>query len=388
MTTHASNNNQIKEWLHLRLCDQVGCITFYRLIAHFETITAVLAASASDMQCVEGIGCKTAHAIVASREQINPEDELAHAKKLGIQIITQKCDNYPTVLKKIYDPPPILWVKGTLTRNDTLAVALVGSRNCSFYGQEQASRFAHLLSGAGFTIVSGLARGIDTAAHRGALAANGRTIAVCGCGLGYIYPKENRPLANQIRQSGAVISEQPIHTKPLAHYFPQRNRIISGLALGTIIVEAQHRSGALGTARCALDQNREVMAIPGHIDTPGATGPHQLIKDGATLVENIQDVVAALGHIGHDLKPHINCVTNAIISEIESPKNALTETQIENMNLNDTQHKILNVIKKKPIHLNDIVAQINCPPGKVIANITLLQLKGLIAAKPGSYYHV
>ena len=223
------NSADIEKWLKLIRADSVGPITFAKLIKHFSSIDSALGASVSQLTKIDGVGFKTAEQIARTRDKFNAQAELKLAEKLGIWMIHLDDDRYPPVLKQIYDPPPVLYIKGSLSRKDNLCIAIVGSRHCSLYGQEQASRFAHLLSSAGFTICSGMARGIDTAVHQGALSADGRTIAVQGCGLANIFPPENKKLFELIAESGACISELPLEFEPLSENFPPRNRIIAGL---------------------------------------------------------------------------------------------------------------------------------------------------------------
>jgi len=380
-----NNNAHIKKWLRLHLTNQVGPATFTKLMNFFESIDEVLDATAGQLARVPGLGQKTAQRIVASRDTVDVDAEISQAEKMGVQIISRDCEDYPAQLLKISDPPPILYVKGELSRSDGLAVAVVGSRYCSPYGQEQASRLSHLLAAAGFTIVSGLACGVDAAAHRGALAVKGRTIAVQGCGLGQIYPPENKNLADQISKSGAVISELPLSFAPLSQMFPARNRIISGLSLGTIVAEARLRSGALITAREAMDQNREVMAIPGRIDAPGSGGPHQLIKDGAQLVESVEDVMDALGQIGDLLKVHTRKTTSKAEGSREAALFAPPSDKLQ-LKLTDIESTIMSNLEKDPINVDEIVSRTGRSAGEINAALTLLQLKGLVKQLPGSYY--
>lgn len=221
----------------------------------------------------------------------NCNKELELAKKHNIKVISINDSSYPEILKKIYDPPKILYVKGKLVKEDGLAIAIVGSRRASSCGLAQAEKFGFELAKLGITIVSGLARGIDTKAHWGALKAGGRTLAVLGSGLLNIYPRENKELADKIASSGAIISEYPLAAEPLAQNFPRRNRIISGLSLGTVVIEAAKTSGALITARCAIEQGREVFSLPGSLDSDTSFGTNELIKDGAKLTMSVEDVL-------------------------------------------------------------------------------------------------
>jgi len=288
---------------------------------------------------------------------------------------------YPTVLKQIYDPPPVLYVRGTLGREDNLGIAIVGSRRCSLYGQEQASRLAHLLAAGGFTIVSGLARGIDSAAHQGALAAGGRTLAVQGCGLAQAYPPENKKLFELISGSGACLSELPLQYEPLAENFPTRNRIIAGLSLGTIVIEAGLRSGALITAKTALDSNREVMAVPGKVDSPLSKGPHRLLKEGARLIESVEDVMEALGYVGDQLKEHTAVASRRAVENVETPLFDATR-----LKLKGSEQAIYDSLGTEPLHVDQIIAETNLPPGAVNAGVMSLRLKGLIKQLPGNLF--
>ncbi|MEN6578140.1 MAG: DNA-processing protein DprA [Phycisphaerales bacterium] len=375
------NSKDIELWLKLIRADEVGPVTFGRLLKRFGSVDAALGASVSGLTKVEGVGFKTAERIAASRDKFDARAELELAAKLGVWLLHMEDARYPAVLKQIYDPPPVLYVKGTLTRDDTLGVAIVGCRRCSLYGQEQASRFSHLLAAAGFTIVSGMARGIDTAAHTGALAAQGRTIAVQGCGLSRVFPPENAKLFELISASGACISELPLRAEPLAENFPPRNRIIAGLSLGTIIVEAGLRSGAMITAQTALESNREVMAVPGKIDSPLSRGPHQLIKQGARLVDSVEDIMEALGYVGEQLKNHAELTTKEAVEKVEAPL-----FDAAKFNLKGHEKTIYDALGKEPVHIDQIITDTDLPAGAANAAVMSLRLKGLIRQFPGNLF--
>ena len=361
--------------------DRVGPATFARLMKYFKTPLRALCASVSELAKVQGVGFKTAEAIVRSKDKFDVEAELELAEKHNVFIINWDDERYPQALKRIYDPPPVLYVKGTLTRQDNLAIAIVGARRCSTYGSEQASRFGYMLASAGFTIISGLARGIDTAAHRGALSANARTIAVHGCGLANIFPPENEKLSELITKSGACVSELPMGYEPLSENFPARNRIIAGLSMGVIVIEASARSGALITAKIAMEQNREVMAIPGKIDSPISTGTHRLIKDGASLIENVEDVMETLGYIGQGLKGHVNSAAAAAKEEVEMPL-----FNAEDLNLSENERMIYNSLSRDEIHIEDIISETKLAAGAINAGLISLRLKGLIKQLPGNLF--
>jgi DNA processing protein len=375
------NSTDIDKWLKLIRADGVGPTTFAKLIEHFRSADRALGASVSELAKIDGIGFKTAEQIAVSRGKFDADAELELAEKLGVWIIHLADERYPSVLKQIYDPPPVLYVKGSLARQDNLAISIVGSRRCSLYGQEQASRLAHFLSSAGFTICSGMARGIDTAAHQGALSASGRTIAVQGCGLARIFPPENKRLFELIAESGACISELPLQYEPLSENFPPRNRIIAGLSLGTIIIEAGLRSGALITARAALESDREVMAVPGKIDSPLSKGCHQLIKQGAKLVESIEDVMEALGYIGEQLQSHATAAAAKASEKVETP--LFDPGQFK---LSGDERAIYDSLSKEPLHVDQIIAETNLAPGSINAGLISLRLKGLIKQLPGNLF--
>jgi DNA processing protein len=381
MAKAQSNSNDIEKWLKLIRADGVGPVTFAKLIRHFGSTDRALGASVSELAKVDGIGFKTAERIASTREKFDSADELALAEKLGVWLVTLEDNRYPPVLKQIYDPPPVLYVKGSLTRQDNLAISIVGSRRCSLYGQEQSTRFAHFLASAGFTICSGMARGIDTLAHQGALAAAGRTIAVQGCGLANIFPPENKKLFELIAESGACISELLLRYEPLAENFPPRNRIIAGLSLGTIVIEAGLNSGALITAKAALDYNREVMAVPGKIDSPLSQGTHKLLKEGARLIESVGDVMEALGCIGDQLEPHASRAAADAAAQAEAPL-----FDAKQLKLSADEQTIHNCLDKEPKHVEQIIADAELTPGSVNAGLISLRLKGLIKQLPGSMF--
>jgi DNA processing protein len=382
MGQRPQNSEGIENWLRLIRADGVGPVLFARLIEHFGTIDRALGASVAEMAKVDGIGLKTGESIATSRDRFDSCDELDLAEKLGVWLVHSQDERYPAALKRIHDPPPVLYVKGDMTKADNLAVAVVGSRRCSLYGQEQASRFAHLLAASGFTIVSGLARGIDTAAHQGALAAGGRTIAVQGCGLANVFPPENAKLFDMIALNGACVSELPLRSEPLPEHFPPRNRIIAGLSLGVIVVEAALRSGALITAQTALECNREVMAIPGKIDSPLSQGGHRLIKDGAKLVESVEDVMEALGYIGEQLKEHCAAAAEEAGRRVEA---SLFDTS-EGLNLKGNELRIYESLAKEPTHSDQIIAMTGLGPGVVNAGLIALRLKGIVRQLPGNLF--
>lgn len=380
MTTQ-THSPDIEKWLSLIRADGVGPVTFRKLVETLGSIEAALGASVGQLTRVEGIGDKTAERIARSRERFNAAEEIDLADKHGVCMICLEDARYPAALGHIYDPPPVLYVKGTLCRQDSLALAVVGSRRCSQYGLEQANRFGHFLASTGFTVVSGLARGIDSAAHRGALAAHGRTFAVQGCGLAQAYPPENKTLFAQIAEHGAVVSELPMRYEPLSENFPGRNRIIAGLSMGTLVVEASLKSGALITAQASLENNRDVMAVPGPIDTPTFAGSHKLLKQGARLIDSIEELMDALGCVGNDLKDH--AVQAARVAE-ESAQKMLFD--VSDLKLTEAERQVYNCFDGRPLHLEELIVQTDLPVGTIYAATVGLQLKGLVKQLAGNMF--
>jgi DNA processing protein len=351
------------------------------LLKRFNTVDRIFGASVSELTKVDGIGDKTAQRIVRTRDNFCPDKELALADKLGVNVINMDDDRYPPPLKSIPDAPPVLYVKGEFQRSDSLAVAIVGSRRCSAYGSEQSSRFAHMLASSGFTIVSGMARGIDTAAHRGALSARGRTIAVQGCGLSNIFPPENVDLFAKISENGACVSELPLGYEPLAENFPARNRIIAALSMGVVVIEATAKSGALLTVKASLEYNREVMAIPGKIDSYLSAGAHKIIKQGAKLVDCIEDVMEALGYIGQGIKAH---ATQA--AEKAEKKSDMPLFDTARLNLTDNERAIITQLDGDPLHTDEVISVTGLGAGPVNSALISLRLKGLIKQLPGNLF--
>jgi DNA processing protein len=375
------NSKEIEKWLKLINTDGVGPVTFKKILEKCGSVDKALGASVKELSEIEGIGFKTAEAITRTRDKFDSAGELELAEKLRVRIINFEDEEYPQLLKDIYDPPPVLYIKGPIKKEDNLAIAIVGARRCSLYGEEQAARLAHLLSSAGVTICSGMARGIDSAAHQGAMAAGGRTIAVLGCGLSHIYPPENKKLFEQISQMGACVSELPLRTGPLGENFPARNRLIAGLSLGTIVVEAGFNSGALITAKFACEYGREVMAVPGKVDSPLSKGAHQLIKQGAKLVESVADVTDALGYVGESVKEQV--VSAARRAE---EKSGATLFDTGRLKLNDGERTVYDCLNTEPIHIEQIVAESGLQAGSINSALISLQLKGAVKQLPGSFY--
>jgi DNA processing protein len=292
-----NKTGHVLSWIGLSSIPGVGRVTFRKLVRHFGSAERSLAASPGELRDIEGLPSKVVEAVGAFDWRRPAEWEVAKAEETGVAIITLDDPSYPKRLRDTPDPPLYLYIKGRLAPEDDNAVAIVGTRRPTHYGKTVTHRLARELAASGFSVVSGLARGIDTEAHLGALAADGRTIAVLGCGIDVAYPPENRGLVDRISRSGrgAVMTENPFGTKPEAGYFPARNRIISGLSRGTVIIEASEDSGSLITAQYALEQDRKLFAVPGNIASPVSRGAHSLIKQGATLVEGVEDILAGLG---------------------------------------------------------------------------------------------
>ncbi len=369
-----AHGDAISSYLHLHLTAGVGPTIFRQLLQTFGSASAALKADRSALACVEGIGRIRADGIVSARRQVDVDKELSLVAKAGVDLLCWDSPSYPVGLKNIYDPPPILYVDGELQPEDATAIAIVGTRRPSRYGLEQAERFAAALARAGFTIVSGLARGIDSAAHHGALKAGGRTIAVQGCGLGRVFPPENADLYRAITVQGAVISEFPMLAEPLSENFPRRNRIISGLSLGVLIIEGPLRSGAMITARTAAEQGREVFALPGRVDNLAAGGTNQLIRDGACLIRSLEDILDELGDLGQTMR---------IGTDHDDQPPAAPALPA---NLSDAEKAILTAATDEPMTVDEFCAATELAAGQVSSALTMLQLKGLIRQLAGARF--
>jgi DNA processing protein len=383
------NRDDLLDWLRVHLATGVGPKRFQSLLQVFGTAGNIVKASLDALREVPGLGRSTANLIYEGFKIVDPEAELAAAEKAGVNIITIIDSAYPRMLKNCPDPPPILYVRGELQERDQLSIAVVGTRRPGNYGSEQAYRFSMLLAQAGFAIVSGLARGIDAQAHRAALLVKGRTIAVLGCGLSQIYPPEHAELADQIVQSGgAIISEFSMKTEPLTGNFPARNRIVAGMTLGTIVVEAPSQSGALITASLAQEYNREVFAIPGPIDQPGFAGSHDFIKTGkAKLVTCLEDVLDEFGEIGRTLKPQKSPqpdVSGKKTHNAASPEESIGD--LLSASLSEPEKRIWDFLGIGANDIDTIIAMCRLAPNQVSAAMTTLQIKGLVKTMPGNQF--
>jgi DNA processing protein len=354
-----------KYWVGLSMIKGLGPINIRNLLDYFKTPRSIWFAARKELKMVKNIGQVRAETIVKVRNNINLTQEMEKLRENNIKYVLLKNKDYPQMLKNIYDPPPILYYKGKDIFQET-SLALIGSRRSTSYGRKTAKKISYKLSQKGFVVVSGMARGIDSYGHRGALQASGRTIAVLGSGFNYIYPPENRKLCEQIQDEGAVISEFAPDTKPVAGNFPRRNRIISGLSRGVIVVEAAQRSGSLITANQALEQGREVFAVPGNIDRTQSQGTNNLIREGAKIVTKVEDVLEEL----------------FLYQEVENDKMRSLYPE-----LNKSEEKIVNIFKHEPeLSIDQIVSLCEFKVSRVNRILLKLELKGIVEQQPGKKY--
>ena len=358
--------------LRLTLATGVGPRLYTALVERFGSASAAAEASARELAETPGIGDRSAQSIRESLDRADPDAEAERARRAGVDLVFRGDAAYPIALSYLVDAPPVLYVKGTLVPEDAQAIGIVGMRKCSLYGQEQAERLAGGLARTGFTIVSGLARGIDSAAHRGAIAAGGRTVAVLGNGLATVYPPENGRLAEGVAAAGALVTEFPMETPPSAENFPRRNRILAALSLGVIVAEAGARSGALITARLAAELGKEVFAVPNRVDAPGAAGVHALIRDGAKLVESVADVLDEFPDL--EVEP---------AAGEDAPRQG---TLALKANLSGAEARLLEALDGEPAALEDLAARAGLEAAQVAGAMTLLELKGLARALPGGRF--
>jgi len=356
-------------WIALNLIPQIGPVRVRKLLARFGTPEHILAAKASEIMDVDGFGRAQAEALAGWEAQIDLGVEMKKISERGLTILTQEDELYPTLLRSIYDPPLVLYVWGEVTKRDHNAIGVVGSRHATIYGMNATKKMSFQIAYAGYTVISGLARGIDTAAHESALAAKGRTIAVIGSGIGKLYPPENMALAEKIAQSGAVISEYPVDRIADKQTFPYRNRIVAGWSSGLLVTEAPLKSGSLITAQQATEHGRTVYAVPGPIDKPTSAGCNRLIQQGAKLVMDGGDVLDDLTTLFPTApKP----------PTLEAPRPIVTMTLDEEI--------LFNAIDSEERHIDDLITRSGLMPGTVNVTLMRLEMKRVIRALPGRRY--
>lgn len=352
-------------WLALNFIPGVGPVLIKALLERFGSPKRIFRASRRELARVDGIGERLVEVIKETDVQEKVQRELKLIEELNASIVTLTDKSYPNNLRQIFDPPPLLYVRGNLQTSDELAISMVGSRLTSHYGRMITEKIAGDLASHGVTIVSGMARGIDSAAHRGALSVGGRTIAVLGCGVDIVYPRENRHLFKEISTHGAVISEFPLSTPPDGANFPKRNRIISGLSLGVVVVQANSRSGSLITAGFALEQNRDVFAVPGNVGMAGSRGTNRLIKQGAKLIESAEDIL-------EEVLPRF--------------QHQELEPEDRKLSLEEEEERVFSLLEDEPIHIDSIIAQTRMSASRISTILLQLELKGLVQQLSGKRF--
>jgi len=360
-------------WFLLKEIPDLGNRLYKRLILRFLSPENILTASDNELKAVEGISNRVINGIKGYKKHLSSaRSELDQISSCQIKIVTLTDSFYPSLLRKISDPPPYLTYLGTLDKTAP-CISIVGSRNATAYGLSTAQHISFSMASRGFQVVSGLARGIDTAAHKGALKAGGKTIAVLGSGLNRIYPRENKILFSQIQNNGTVMSEFKINSTPYPYNFPIRNRVIAGLSTGTLVVEAEKRSGSLITARLAGEYNREVFAVPGSIQSKKSQGTHTLLKQGAKLVENQMDILDELHQFVHS-QP---CDNQAVRLKKAQRKDPLMDKE---------QVLVYKHLDPYPKHIDLIIESTRMNSGLVTAILSDLELQGLVQRHPGNYF--
>ena len=345
----------VKYWMAFNRIQGIGRARFSAMEHHFGTLETAWHASAGELKQA-GLDRRSVSNIIGQRPKIDPDAEMARLERHHVKAFTWNDPQYPPRLKEIYDLPPVLYVRGSLEAQDEWAIAVVGTRRSTAYGREMAEALAGDLARNKITVVSGLARGIDSLAHRSALKAGGRTIAVQATGLDMVYPAENLDLAQEIMESGALMSDYPLGTQPKPNHFPRRNRIMSGLTLGTLVVEAPEFSGALITARHALEHDREVFAVPGSVLSPKSRGANRLIREGAKLVSQVEDILEELN-------------LTMIPQQLEAK--ALVPTT-------DLEAALLKHLSPEPVHIDEVQRRCHLPIAAVSSTLAMMELKGLV----------
>lgn len=350
-------------WVAFSQIESIGPQKFKKLCSFFPDMKTAWGSDYSDF-IQAGLSPKDAELICTQHNQIDPDTEWEKLNKLSIEAVTIYEEKYPSPLKEIYSPPALLYVKGMIPDSLDFALAVVGTRNITAYGRQITPEIIHDLARSGIIIVSGMALGIDTLAHQSCLEANGQTVAVLGCGLDVLYPSSNRQLAEKIIHNGAIISEYPPGTQPLKQHFPARNRIISGLSRAVLVIEGNEDSGSLITARCALEQNRDVLAVPGNINSQTSQGPNKLIKLGAKAVTSAEDVLEAL-----DLE---------LIKKISDNKKIIPATKEEQI--------LISFLSSEPRHIDEIIQKSKLNTSTANAALTMMEMKGLVRHLGGGHY--
>ena len=359
----------LRHWVALKYIPGVGDYLYKNLLDRFETPEKVFKAAKQELMAVDGVSDGLANDILSGPPAAAVSKELSRIKQTGCRIITFADNEYPPLLRETPDPPPYLYVNGQLG-SCTQCIAVVGSRKATRYGISMAGKLSADLAEAGFTVVSGMARGIDTAAHEGALSVQGETIAVLGSGLSVIYPRENRLLADRMGQSGAVISEFALDEPPNAYNFPKRNRIIAGMSLGVVVVEAASRSGSLITARLAGEQGREVFAVPGNINSKTSTGAHNLLKQGAKLVDTAFDIIEEFPYLF--LKSDKNRGNDHIVKPVKD--------------LTADESRVYEKLEPYPVHIDELSRRLEMDIGQLSGILMSLEIKGMVSQSPGMYF--
>ena len=349
----------------LNLLPDIGPVRVRNLLSRFGSAQAVLAATQADLSQVDKVGFKAANNIIRWRELIDLDGELRRIDQFGANIVTTDDSEYPALLRQIYDPPLVLYVRGTLRPEDAYAIAMVGTRQSTLYGRQTTERLARQLAASGVTVVSGGARGIDSASHEGALQSGGRTIAVLGTGLDIVYPAENVKLYQRIAEQGALITQFPFGRKGDKQSFPIRNRIVAGMTQGTVVVEANRASGALITANFAAEYGRTVYAVPGRVDSPRSAGCHDLIKDGAQLCESAEDVLTEFAHL------------QAIEPE---------EPEIPMPTLSHPEQQVFHILTHEEMQQDEIIRRSELPAAQVSVILLQLEMKKLVQQHPGRLF--
>jgi len=348
-------NKDIKYWVGFSIIPGIGRVKLTQLESYFGSLEKAWKAAPADLKHA-GLDSGSIRAITSWQPKISLEAEMEKLVRYGVKIFTYHDPEYPSRLKEIYDYPPLLYVRGSLLPEDEWCLAVVGTRRATVYGRQVTEEIVADLARSKITIVSGLAKGIDSIAHHSALDAGGRSIAVFACGLDIVYPSENANLARSIIQRGALISEYPLGTRPKADNFPRRNRIMSGLSLGVLVVEAGETSGAMITAHLALEQNREVFAIPGSILSPASRGTNHLIQEGAKLVGDYTDILEELN-------------LTAVAQQIEMK---------EVIPASDTESLLLKQLSAEPTHIDEVCRTTGLPTSTVSSTLAMMELKGLV----------